>query len=284
MRARTLGLVAVVLGSLALETPGHALPSGSVADDIYVMTADGSTRTALVAGPADDDDPAWSPDGRLAFTSNGDGDYDIYVMNPGGQIVQLTNDPGNDMSPAWSHDGRRIAFVSTRAGSPDIHVMNADGSGVVAVTRAPGQELHPTWEPNGQRIAFTGYTETLRIHAINADGTNEVRLTGGGTNANPAWSPDGTKIAFSGNGITVMNPDGSAQTQLTKSGGAPEWSPDNSRILFVRSPDGIEFDLYVMPADGSQEPSPLGDRTGHVGHPAWSFDGKWIAFPYHAND
>jgi TolB protein len=162
--------------------------------------------------------------------------------------------------------------------------MNADGSGVTAITRAPGQELHPTWEPNGQRIAFTGYTDTLRIHAINADGTNEVRLTGGGTHANPAWSPDGTKIAFtSGDGITVMNPDGSAQTQLTK-GGGPEWSPDNSRILLVRSPDGIDFDLYVVPADGSQEPSPLGDRTGHMGDPAWSFDGRWIAFPYHDKD
>src|SRR5439155_25200267 len=50
---------------------------------IYVMNADGTGRKSLTAGPADDFSPTWSPDrSKIAFATDRDGDYEIYVMNP----------------------------------------------------------------------------------------------------------------------------------------------------------------------------------------------------------
>jgi Tol biopolymer transport system component len=81
---------------------------------------------------------------------------------------------------------------------------------------------------------------------INADGTEEHRLTGRffatGPNSEAAWSPDGEKIAFvSGTNdedIYVMNSDGSERTRLTddvpgNDHWPPTWSPDSTRIAFT---------------------------------------------------
>ncbi|NIM52761.1 MAG: hypothetical protein GTO22_26535, partial [Gemmatimonadales bacterium] len=48
--------------------------------------------------PADDREPAWSPDGtRIAFASNRDGNYEIYVMDAdGSNPVRLTDNPAGD--------------------------------------------------------------------------------------------------------------------------------------------------------------------------------------------
>src|SRR5438105_1146558 len=73
--------------------------------------------------------------GKIAFTSNRDGNDEIYVMNTDGTgVTRLTNDPASDSQPAWSPDGSRIAFTSTRVGNFDIYVMNADGTNVTRLT------------------------------------------------------------------------------------------------------------------------------------------------------
>ena len=55
----------------------------------------------------------------MAFTSNRDGDWDIYVMDADGSGVrQLVDSPGLDDKPQWSPDGSRIAFATTRTGVP----------------------------------------------------------------------------------------------------------------------------------------------------------------------
>ena len=79
---------------------------------------------------------------RIAFTSDRNGDYEIFVMNADGTDVrQLTNNYGtNDWCPSWSPDGGRIAFGSGRDGGSKIFVMNADGTN----TYSTGQEgIHP---------------------------------------------------------------------------------------------------------------------------------------------
>src|SRR5216684_5234025 len=84
--------------------------------------------------------PRWSPDGaRIAFTSERDGDPEIYVMRAdGSHAVRLTYAPGRDAHPFFSHDGKRILFQSPRANGEDTNIYLMDGSNVVQLTHLKG--------------------------------------------------------------------------------------------------------------------------------------------------
>src|SRR2546425_13231184 len=73
----------------------------------------------------------------------------------------------------------RIVFHSTRAGTFDIFVMNADGSGVTQLTNTTDQDVDAFWSPNGQRIAFNSFDNTvttLHIVNMNAAETEDIPL------------------------------------------------------------------------------------------------------------
>ena len=222
-----------------------------------------------------------STGGRIAFTSNREGNHEIYVMNAdGSDVTRLTDTPANEGFPTWSPDGQRIAFQSRRG----IYVMDADGSNVTHLTTAGGT---PAWSPDGRRIAFQRDNE---IHVMNADGTGVTNLgTNVGTASPPAWSPDGRRIAFESHrngtwGIYVIDADGSNVAHLAASGGdgTPAWSPDGRRIAFTSQRDGVG-EIYVMNADGSNAMR-LTNFQGFVNfsytnnESTWSPDGRRIAF------
>jgi TolB protein len=72
-------------------------------DEIYV-TVEGGEAQRLTTNQAIDRDPAFSPGGgKIVFSSDRDGDYDLYIMNADGtgKPKQLTNAPGDDRSPSW---------------------------------------------------------------------------------------------------------------------------------------------------------------------------------------
>ena len=72
---------------------------------------------------------------RIVFSSNRDGDWDIYSMDVNGNnLAQLTDHPESDEYPACSPDGRRIAFASERGVTPDLYVMDSDGGNVLRLT------------------------------------------------------------------------------------------------------------------------------------------------------
>ncbi|MBI1924418.1 PD40 domain-containing protein [Candidatus Poribacteria bacterium] len=229
---------------------------------------------------------------KIAFPSDRDGNFEIYVMNPDGtNPTRLTNNATDDRHPAWSPDGTKIAFESNRNGNFEIYVMDADGTNPVNITNHPALDINPSWSPDGTAIAFSSNRDgNLEIYVMNADGTNPIRLTTDpAVDQWPSWSPDGTKIAFwaerdggvNNREIYVMNADGTNQVNLTNNNSVedyvPSWSPDGTKIGFASARDGGRLEVYEMNADGTN-PKRLTNNTAHDIGPSWSPDGTKIAF------
>jgi dipeptidyl aminopeptidase/acylaminoacyl peptidase len=207
------------------------------------MGADGQNQVQLTSNSTNDDEPAWSPDGRrIAFRRSGPGFNDIFVMDADGQNqVQLTNAPGSDSEPAWSPDGQLIAFRSNRDADSEIYVMGADGQNQTRLTFDPASDGEPTFSPDGQRIAFQSNRPEppgtdQEIVVMDTDGQNQVPLTNNSFgDFEPTFSPDGRRIAFSSDReadfeIFVMDADGQNQAPLTTDPASdfePNWQPLN---------------------------------------------------------
>jgi Tol biopolymer transport system component len=250
-------------------------------------------------------------EGKIAFTSDRTGNYDIFVMNADcTELTQLTHDPAADWHPAWSPDGTRLAFAHSFLGT-DIFIMNADGTDLRKCTDDEADDHEMSWSPDGTKIAFASNRTVVQsgssdydIFVMNADCTGLTQVTDNPTDdREPAWSPDGTTIAFSSGGvgtpgvnklsgnydIFVINPDGRGQRRLTydrRDDQNPAWSPDGTRIAWKRDRAGADK-LLVMNADGSRAFQLVTDATGGEelsrdglpdGSPAWSPDGSKLVF------
>jgi Tol biopolymer transport system component len=229
--------------------------------------------------------------GKIVFTAQRDGGYEIYVMDSdGANQTRLTNNPASDDSAAWSLDGTKIAFSSNRDDNFEIYLMNADGSNQTRVTNNSADDQSPHWSPDGTKIAFASNRDGNReIYVMNADGSNQTRLTvAPQDDYDPNWSPDGGQISFTSNRndpeVFLMDADGSNQVNLTNNTSAIDsgsaWSPDGTKIAFSSTRDG--GGIFVMNRDGTN----VTRLTQFTGGPetdsgaAWAPDGTKVAYQH----
>lgn len=235
-------------------------------------------------------------DSRIVFSSNRDGQAQIYLMNSDGSgQIRLTTSSGNDDSPRWSPNGTKILFQSDRnnpsTGYNDIYVMNSDGTGQARLTTDSNDDSSATWSPDGTKIVFQSIRngQFYQVYVMNSDGTGQFNLSNSlGSDGQPSLSPDGTRIAFASErdhdgfaSIYVMNADGTGQRRLTFSADdvtdeQPVWSRDGSKVAFVSTRDGNK-EVYVMNADGTGQ-TRLTNDPGNDDSPYWSPDGSKIIF------
>jgi Tol biopolymer transport system component len=234
-------------------------------NEICLLNLADGVQTRLTSGNANNYYASLSPDGsQIVFSSNRDGQFEIYLMNVDGSNQQrLTFDSSSDdHAPAFSPDGTQIAFIkeSHASGQQHLWLMNRDGSDGVDVTGAGWNAIDPSWSPDGTRIAFVSSKsgeKALHIYSFTDGSDYQVTYGTPHPNGRNTWSPDGGTLAFYSeeepNQIYSVSIDGTHLTRLTQSGTnlAPCFSPDGNWIVFASYMDG-ELDLYIMRNDGSE--------------------------------
>jgi TolB protein len=206
--------------------------------------------------------------GRLLFVQGGN--LWLWQADAG---RQLTNG-GNAYQPAWSPDGDRIAYIQRDTSFSDVLVMPAEGGEALRLTDdGPDSSVYSYERIYRSRWAFY-----------------------------PAWSPDGTTIAFASQAgppsgqpaaefrislFATPATAGGGRTQLyaDASGhvGRLSYAPDGQSIAFAFGPagDGAPSIHRYTTADGSAAPLPGAPAQSY--DPAFSPDGRWLAYAARAS-
>ena len=223
--------------------------------DIWAVNVGSSAPIRLTNDPADERDPAWSPDGqRLAYASRQDGNWELYIYDLlTQQTSRLTYDLSFQANPSWSPDGAFLVYESYQGENLDLYVVPVDGSELPQrLTDDPNPDFDPAWSPDGRRIAFVswrGGQQDIYIYDLNDGSVTNLTNTRTRHEQHPAWSPGtGELIAYSAldEGIEKVfvksADDPSATAQVMERGRTPSWSPDGaSLILAVDSVDSAHL-------------------------------------------
>jgi Tol biopolymer transport system component len=228
---------------------------------------------------AQDQAPAWSPDGQwIAFQSTRGGNEDIWIMDANGrQLHQLTTNRGMDMHPEWSPDGCCLVYQSWQGDDYEIvmmdvaQVMAGDISSKIQLTNNTIGDRHPAFSVDGTRVIFASAYENdfgaFELFTIDLDGNNlrELPAVADDFNAlHPVYSPDGEFILFDGFGegsvsnIFIRRSSGPSSTRRIIGQPSerdnydayfPTWSPDGSHILYVTTRESENSDIFIAPIE-----------------------------------
>ena len=270
------------------ETKIYFVSARSGSKEIWAMDYDGQNQHAITHLGAISLSPRISPDNsRLAFASLGSQGWSIRLYSL--ELGRTVSFPagtvgGSNQSPAWSADGTKIAFSSSRSGSPSIWVSDASGANARRLTSFKGPDVSPTWNPRtGTEIAWvSGRTGLPQIYTMDLDGANIQRMTDGGYAISPSWHPNGQALTFSwnrkygpgapgGQDIYYFDIASKRWLQLTHDSGSndfPSWAPDGRHIVFERAIGG-RTQIWSMLADGTQQQQLT--HTGNNFMPNWSW-------------
>jgi len=175
---------------------------------------------------------------------------------------------------AWSPNGVQLAVVAGEGAA--LQVVDPDGRNRALI--AFGPVASPDWSPDGRQLVFERFGW---IHRIEADGTDERRLTRG---RSPAWSPGGRKIVFVSDragtdDLWSIRAAGGGVERLTSSPGSetdPAWTPDARRLAYATDESGsAEIELLDIQ---TKKRAPLTSGGSIASNPTWSLDGRRVAY------
>lgn len=230
--------------------------------------------TRLTSGPWDDITPAASPDGtRLAFSSNRDGYWDLYLLDlPTGLVTRITDTTEYDSSPSWSPDGRWLVYetyIGENPGDLELFIRQAPDETTGdqephRLTNNPGADHSPVWSPQGRHIAFvsdrSGESEIwLADLDLLDDRFQNISQRPQSLEMHPAWSPDGSALAWVSevNGFQslyvweVTNAGHQSDPRYVGSGNWPVWSPNGDAVVTsLLAPNRVYLTGYALHSPG----------------------------------
>jgi Tol biopolymer transport system component len=132
---------------------------------------DGGGVMQLTFNGAEDSWPRWSPNGEwIAFHSNVDGNFEIYIVRPDGtDLTRVTDYTGLDQFPEWSPNGKQLAIRR----DTDLYLIDLDGSNPIQLTdEAIGFNQMASWSPDGKKLAFLSTREGYpSVFVMDIDGS-----------------------------------------------------------------------------------------------------------------
>jgi dipeptidyl aminopeptidase/acylaminoacyl peptidase len=243
--------------------------------------------------------PAISPDGQLIVFSRSYVDKmkdqqraNLWLIDrEGKRLRELTSGTGRDSNPVWSPDGTRIAFLSDRDGTTQLHVMWMDTRETAQLTHLERPPADITWSPNSKQIAYTQRVlDEDPILPIQLPKRPEGAVWAKGATIidRPSWASDGTGPVAKGytHVFVVDAVQGGTPKQVTNgkyNHQTPEWSADGTKIFVsaIRKPDAdyLRQDSEIYEVDlRSNAINMLTGRKGPDRAPKLSPDGKWLAY------
>jgi TolB protein len=239
----------------------------------------GIVAAVAVAGVACSHGPKSVQNGFIAANWQGRG---IFLVDPATSHRQPIPRTESATALSWSPDGRSIAFeLPGKVLGVDVYTIRSDGSGLRLVAQ---NAYGPSWSPDGKRLllARDAKGSGVDLFTIRPDGRGLRHLAREAVGVfSPVWSPNGRHIAFLGrnNALYLIDPEGRHRRRFAGTFGSRlSWSPDGSQLAFeIRGEAPNWGDIGVVDVeDGKREN--LTHRPGDDSGPAWSPDGRKIAF------
>jgi TolB protein len=255
MFKKTVLTLAAALIAACSSAPRSAPPAGTeiiayveVGEHCGIVFArpNGTPAGRMPSGPWHDVEPALSPDGqRVAFSSNRDGNWEIYVGKLGEAARRMTSDPRWDGQPCWSPDGKALYFAAQDGEDWNIYSLDIASGKSQPVVKGPKNEAQPMCSPDGRSLAYVSDEHgnwDLFVRDL-ASGQSRRLTDHAEYDCHPCWSPDGRTLAFMSHrsgteAIHLIDAAGGEPRMALRADGQdflmPRFSPDGSKLAAVR--------------------------------------------------